>query len=132
MRSREVSKLHTGDSFVASVRFLTTEEGGRRRPPRNPAISQVGVARVQLSCYVVAIDDDGFPLATDKLTLGRRYRARVVVPTACYYQREFESFGRNVEFFEGAKCVALGIVEDGDWLEETSEVIDRFIKKAWG
>lgn len=106
--SREESELLTSSSFLANVRFRTTEEGGRRRAPQNPAISQLVVGGVQLSCLIVAVDEEGAPVPPVGLALGECYGAWVVLEHARYYASELAQLGREIEFREGPRAVAVG------------------------
>lgn len=121
-----------GDSFLARVRFLATEEGGRRRPPLNPAISQLALPEVQLSCHVVAVDRAGNPLEVGELSLGRTYLVRVVVHHASRYLTDLAALGPEVQFFDGARCVACGVRESDDPLGRTPDSIEQFIAKSQG
>ncbi len=122
--------MSTPDSFLATVRFLTSEEGGRRRAPLNPAVSQLALSAVQLSCYVVAIDDEGNPLKIGELSLGQSYRVRVVVDHAGHYASDLAGIGPDVGFFEGSRRVAWGVTERNGPLEDTPDVIERFIRRS--
>ena len=117
------------DSFLATVRFLTFEEGGRRRAPLNPATSQLALSAVQVSCYLVAIDEAGCPLKIGELSLGHTYRVRVVVDHARHYASDLADIGPDVEFFEGPQLVAYGVTEESGHLENTPDAIERFIRR---
>lgn len=120
--------LPTADSFVARVRFLTHEEGGRKRPPRNPAVTQLVLPHARLSCHVVAIDEQGRPLDLAEFLPGGSFLARVVVEHAVHYARELGELGHHFELAEGPKCVALGTLVHGGDLEVTPEPIERLIR----
>ena len=129
-RFREVFVLLTADSFVARVRFLTREEGGRKHNPRNPAVSQLALPHVQLSCHVVAIDEQGNPLDLGALFPDRPFLARVVVDHAVHYAPELGQLGLHFKLVEGPKCVAFGTLERGGDLEVTPESVERFIRES--
>lgn len=119
------------DSFLAHVRFLTPEEGGRRRAPRNPAVSQLALHHVQLSCHVVAVDDVGNPLDLGELSLGKTFQVRVVVEHALHYTAELEGLGAHFELFEGPRRVASGLLAcSGGGLEATPDGVDRFVRRS--
>ncbi len=122
--------LPIADSFVAHVTFLTSEQGGRRRSPRNPAVSQLAVSNLLLSCNVVAIDERGHLADLGELTLGKPFLVRIVVDHAVHYASELETLGPKIELFEGRKRVGLGIMQREGCLEPTPLAVDTFIRKS--
>lgn len=119
------------DSFPARVRFLTPEEGGRRRPLGNPGWSQLAVPPIQTSCLVVAVDQEDEPLAADTvIPLGEDIAARVVVWGANYCARELGSLGPDIEFFEGSRHVGSGRMLAAGHLEPTPDDITAFLNET--
>lgn len=123
--------MSIADSFLAHVRFLKQDEGGRRRSPRNPAVSQLSVPPIQTSCYLVALDPQELPLDDpDAIPLGKTVLVRVVAWDAVHYQAEFDRLGPEIEFFEGARRVARGRMIEGRKLEPTPETVEAFLQAS--
>jgi hypothetical protein len=101
------------NTMTATLRYLTPEEGGRRRPLLNGGTSQLRVGVIQTSCNVVALDANGDVLTDDFLTLGQEYMVLLVMFDPVHYQPEMDRL-QEIELREGNRLVAHGARVPGD------------------
>lgn len=90
----------------------------------------MAVGEVQLSCYVVAVDAEGAPLRVEQLMPGEPYSARVVIPGAPHYPDEASRMSEQLEFLEGAKVVAKGMISGACTLEGTPTDVEDFLMNS--
>ena len=90
----------------ARVRFLTSDEGGRSRPPASGVRSQVELGEFQTSCIVESAT------GLDVLPLGEEL---IVTIRVLFVDQAADAFAglTSLELFEGSKRVATGVFLDG-------------------
>lgn len=86
----------------ARVRFLTSDEGGRSRPPASGVRSQIELGEYQTSCVVESAT------GLDVLPLGEEV---VVTVRILFVDQAGDAFAAltSLELFEGSKLVATGV-----------------------
>lgn len=87
----------------AHIRFLTTAEGGRYRPPSAGLRSQLRIGSIQTSCIVEPLDD------RPEMSLGEGIDVRITLLFPDQYGELLHGL-ESIELSEGSKIVARGFV----------------------
>lgn len=85
----------------ASIRFLTTEEGGRQSAPSSGVRSQIDLGAFQSSCVIEGDSSD------QVLSLGEAHYVNIRLVFPDQAAREFSELA-TVRLFEGNRLVATG------------------------
>jgi hypothetical protein len=115
--------------MAATIRYLETAEGGRKRPLWNGGRSQLRIGDSQTSCNIIAINPEASINRTDFLELGRVYVVLIVVDNPVPYQAQMDSL-RAIELYEGNTLVALGERLEGDLMRPLPVAAEEFLRRA--